>query len=77
MIEQVGEMHPSEAQLRIVIDTIPALAGCYFTDGTAEFMNRRWLEYTGLSHEEATGWGLLVTLMLTSRLRAWRRITKP
>ncbi|MFZ0208939.1 MAG: sigma 54-interacting transcriptional regulator, partial [Roseiarcus sp.] len=50
-------MHPSEAQLRIIIDTIPAMAGCCFTDGTAEFMNRRWLEYTGLSHEEATGWG--------------------
>jgi formate hydrogenlyase transcriptional activator len=50
-------MELEETRLRTIIDTIPALAGCCFTDGTAEFMNRRWLEYTGLSHEEATGWG--------------------
>jgi PAS domain-containing protein len=43
--------------LRTKIDTISALAACCFTDGTAEFRNRRWLEYTGLSHEEATCWG--------------------
>ena len=50
-------MYPSEAQLRNMIDTIPALAWCCFTDGTTEFLNRRWLEYTGLSQEEAAGWG--------------------
>ena len=47
----------SEPQLRIMIDTMPALAWCCFTDGTTEFLNKRWLEYTGLSQEEAVGWG--------------------
>jgi len=40
-----------------MIDTIPALAWCRFTGGTTEFLNKRWLEYTGLSQKEATGWG--------------------
>ncbi len=50
-------MYPSEAQLRNMIDTIPALAWCCFPDGTTEFSNKRWLEYTGLSQDEALGWG--------------------
>ncbi len=50
-------MNPSESQLRIIIDTIPALGWCCFTDGTTEFLNKRWLEYTGLLQEEASAWG--------------------
>jgi formate hydrogenlyase transcriptional activator len=50
-------VNPSEAQLRIMIDTIPALAWCCLPDGTTEFSNKRWLDYTGLSQDEALGWG--------------------
>ena len=50
-------MYPSEAQLRIMIDTIPALAWCCLPDGTNEFTNKRWLDYTGLSQAEALGLG--------------------
>ena len=57
-IEQVfSEMHPSEAQLRNMIDTIPALAWCCLPDGANEFANRRWLDYTGLSRAETLGQG--------------------
>src|SRR5215472_6620356 len=52
-----GGMNPSQAQLRIMVDTIPALAWCCFPDGTIEFLNRRWLEYTGLSQDEGSGSG--------------------
>ena len=51
------DMYPSEGQLRTMIDTIPAMAWCCFPDGTTEFTNKRWLEYTGLSDGEALGWG--------------------
>jgi PAS domain S-box-containing protein len=44
-------------QLRLVIDTIPALVWSTLPDGSADFLNRRWLEYTGLSLEEGLGWG--------------------
>src|SRR5216683_7662853 len=47
----------SETNLRRVIDTIPTLAWCNLPDGPNEFLNKRWHEYTGLSHEESTGWG--------------------
>src|SRR6266478_5833025 len=47
----------SETRLRQVIDTIPTLAWCNLPDGPNEFLNKRWHEYTGLSHEQSHGWG--------------------
>jgi formate hydrogenlyase transcriptional activator len=47
----------SEAKLRQVIDAIPVLAWCNYADGPNEFLNKRWHDYTGLSHEESHGWG--------------------
>src|SRR5882762_10286895 len=46
-------LRQSERELRLVIDTIPAMAWIVLPDGTLDFLNRRWLEYTGLSLEEA------------------------
>jgi PAS domain S-box-containing protein len=51
------EIKNSENRLRTIIDTIPALAWSARPEGSAEFFNRRWLEYTGLSIEEARNWG--------------------
>src|SRR5713101_2986821 len=51
------EIKQSEARLRKIIDTIPTLAWCSLPDGTGEFWNRRWHEYTGLAPEAARGWG--------------------
>jgi formate hydrogenlyase transcriptional activator len=42
-----------EDHLRIVIDTIPTMAWSVLPDGAVDFVNQRWLEYTGLSLEEA------------------------
>jgi PAS domain S-box-containing protein len=46
-------LRKSEDGLRTVIDTIPAIAWSVLPDGTLDFLNRRWLEYTGLSLQEA------------------------
>jgi PAS domain S-box-containing protein len=43
--------------IRLVIDTIPALVWSALPDGSVDFVSRRWLEYTGLSAEQALGWG--------------------
>jgi len=51
------EIKQSEGRLRKIIDTIPTLAWCSLPDGTGEFWNRRWHDYTGLSPEAARGWG--------------------
>ena len=36
---------------------IPALVWSSLPDGSSDFNNARWLEYTGLSEEEARDWG--------------------
>ena len=43
----------SEDRLRLVIDTIPAMAWTVTPGGAVDFVNRRWLEYSGLSLKEA------------------------
>ena len=45
------------ARLRTIIDTIPVIAWCARPDESAEFWNRRWHDYTGISLEDATGCG--------------------
>jgi K+-sensing histidine kinase KdpD len=46
------EIQALKDQLRLVIDTIPGLVWSALPDGSAEFLNQRWLEYTGLSLKE-------------------------
>ncbi len=48
-------LQSSEDRLRLVIDTIPAHVWSAGPDGTVDFINRRWLESTGLSLENG-GW---------------------
>src|SRR6267378_3410790 len=51
-----------EDYLRLTIDTIPVLAWCTRPDGSTEFLNQRWIDYTGLTIEEARGWGWKVAI---------------
>jgi PAS domain S-box-containing protein len=44
-------------ELRITIDTIPMLVWRCRTDGSAEFLNQRWLDYTGFSLNQGLDWG--------------------
>jgi PAS domain-containing protein len=48
----------SEDNLRQVIDTLPTLVWCTRPDGSTEFLNKRWHDYTGCSPEESRvhGW---------------------
>jgi PAS domain S-box-containing protein len=57
LAKTLAEARPSPAWLRKIIDTIPTQAHCNLPDGTNEFSNKRWQEYTGLSSEECSGWG--------------------
>lgn len=50
-------LSPRQEDLRVVTDTIPALVWSSLPDGYIDYLNRRWLEYTGLSLEKASGWG--------------------
>jgi PAS domain S-box-containing protein len=57
MDKEFNTIPASEDFLRTMIDKIPTLAWSCWPDGTTEFLNQRWLDYTGLSMEEALGWG--------------------
>jgi PAS domain S-box-containing protein len=48
--------------VRLVVDAIPTLAWSAHSDGSADFFNQRWLEYTGLATEQARDWGWTVAL---------------
>jgi PAS domain S-box-containing protein len=49
--------HRADRERYVAVDTIPALLWSTSSDGSSDFNNRRWLEYTGLSETEAQGWG--------------------
>jgi formate hydrogenlyase transcriptional activator len=69
---------PSDDFLRTMIDQIPTLAWSCRPDGSAEFVNQRWLDYTGLSLEEAVGWGWQATIHpedLGKTMETWLRLT--
>jgi PAS domain S-box-containing protein len=46
-----------EERLRLIIDTIPTIVWRKSPDGSADFFNKHFREYTGLSLEEGMGWG--------------------
>src|SRR5580693_1633996 len=59
------------------VDAIPTLAWSARPDGSVEFLNRRWLDYTGLSAEEASNWGWTAALHTEDRdrlLEFWRHL---
>src|SRR6201993_3235656 len=76
---------PAEAQsseavldaLRKTIDTIPALAWSARPDGSADFFNQRYLDFVGLSAEQAQDWGWTVAVHpddLNGLAGSWRSI---
>ena len=71
------EIKKSEAKLRQVIDTIPAMAWCNLADGPNEFLNKQWHEYTGLSPDQSHGWGWQAAFHpedLPALMETWREL---
>ena len=69
------EIQALRGQLRLTIDTIPDLIWSALPDGSVDFTNQRWKEYTGLSSEDARGWGWTSAVHpedVGKRLGEWR-----
>jgi PAS domain S-box-containing protein len=69
----------SEKELRDVINAIPALVWSTLPDGAVDFVNDRWLEFTGLSPQDALGWNWEATIHPDDRSTAdagWRAALK-
>ena len=58
-----------EERLRLIIDTIPTIIWRKSPDGSADFLNRNFREYTGLSLEDGLGRGWLNVFHPDDRLK--------
>jgi PAS domain-containing protein len=75
--EHSSEKAQQAPDVRLVVDTIPALAWSARSDGSADFFNQRWLDYTGLTAEQARDWGWTVALHsgdLNRLVNYWRSV---
>ena len=59
---RIQQLRRQEKHLRDVVETIPAMAFCVRPDGSTEFVNRPWLDYTGFSEKDnlSSAWQLTV-----------------
>lgn len=65
----------SEKEIRDAIQAVPGMPFSSRTDGSVEFVNRRWLEYSGLSVEDTVGSGWQTALHpddLERHVNKWR-----
>jgi PAS domain S-box-containing protein len=72
---RVRQLHHALKKLLDVIDTIPGYVWSAQPDGSLDFINRRWLEFSGLSPEQGLGWGWKEAVHPEDRPRfveAWR-----
>jgi PAS domain S-box-containing protein len=70
-------LRASERNLKLITDTIPALAWSARPDGSADFFNQHYLDFIGLSAEQASGWGWTVAVHpddLNGLAATWQRI---
>ena len=70
-LEMIGQ---EAARLQTVIDTVPSFLWTSLPDGSKEYLNKRWYEYTGLPLEQGNGWGWKVVVHpddLDRLLREW------
>ncbi|HEY2469222.1 MAG TPA: PAS domain-containing protein, partial [Terracidiphilus sp.] len=74
---QNDRLRNSERELREVVDKIPSMAWSAAADGSAEFLNRAWLDYAGLTANQAQGAGWTEAIHPEDRnalLGFWRNI---
>src|SRR5713226_527723 len=68
-----GASNVIEERLRLIIDTIPALVWRKLPNGSADFLNQHFREYTGLSLKDGLGWRWMNAFHPDDRLmEEWR-----
>jgi PAS domain S-box-containing protein len=67
----------AEERTRLIIDTVPAQLWTESPEGVVDFVNRRWVDYTGMTLEQAvgSGWNRMVHPDDIERvLSKWRKL---
>src|ERR1700675_3401100 len=75
--DALEKLSQEATRLQTVIDTVPSFLWTSFPDGSKEYLNKRWYEYTGLSLEQGKGWGWKVVVHpddLDHLVREWRAL---
>jgi formate hydrogenlyase transcriptional activator len=57
--QKAEEFQRGATQFREFLESVPVLAWRSFPDGAREFHTQHWLDYTGMTESEASGWGWL------------------
>jgi len=55
-------LHLNERNLSVIINAIPTSAWSTRPDGYCDFLNQRWLDYSGMTAQQAEGWGWADTI---------------
>ena len=74
---QNERLQQSERELREIIETIPCMAWSAAANGAAQFFNRRWLDYAGLTADQVENWGWTVAVHpddLNALVDYWRTV---
>ena len=73
----VTERKRAEDRTRLIIDTVPAQLWTESPEGVVDFVNHRWVDYTGMTLEQAvgSGWNRMVHPDDIERvLSKWRKL---
>src|SRR5258708_9281692 len=62
LTDALEKLGAEAARLQTVIDTVPSFLWTSFPDGSKEYLNKRWYDYTGLSLVQGKGWEWKVVL---------------
>src|ERR1700716_2879137 len=52
LTKEIAKRSRAEDRTRLIIDTIPVMAWSLRPDGIVDFLNQRWLDYSGLSLQQ-------------------------
>src|SRR5215472_5970457 len=61
-VRRSGEAVALKDRLQVIIDTIPAMVWSISPDGSSDFFNKRFRDYTGLSLEDIRDWARMDAL---------------
>lgn len=62
LLTRVDELRADRKTLQTFVATVPGFVWSGEPDGAIDFLNQRWLDFTGMRHEDACGWGWMVAV---------------
>ncbi|MDQ8020788.1 MAG: PAS domain-containing protein [Moraxellaceae bacterium] len=80
LVQAAAELQKARAeakQFHLTVDQAPGLLWSALPNGFVDFLNQRWLDYTGTRMEDSSGWGWQVTIHPDDRARlvaAWQGV---